>query len=266
MGQKVHPEKTTLSIWDSKLEKQAIVVYASFDFQEYFEIIPHFLSQFPGNKLVIYTPENNQIAGFINQIHQDKARIDSILNIKFGDHINLCRSKELYRSYLNTMVPYIQENKCTIIPYGNLSNAYQNGSSLPIDSMKKSILQTIATSIQAREASTVLIIQPEGYIPFSSTLETELQTLQLPLTKVLFVPLKEKENPGHEYLRRQNPFTNLDKVSYEKISPKGNIKFDFIALNSRAKLLPQTSQYFHYLLVAKKPQYLPLVETACCKP
>jgi hypothetical protein len=264
-GQKVQPEKATLSIWDPKLEKQAIVLYASFDFQEYFEIIPHFVSQYPGKELVIYTPENAQIAGFINRIHRDKATIDSILDIKFGDHINLCRSKELYKSYLHTMVPYIQENKCTIIPYGNLSNAYQNGNTLPIDSMKKDILQSIASSIKQHATSNVLIIQPEGYIPFSPYLEAQLQSLNMALTKALFVPLKEKENPGHEYLRRQNPYTNLDNVSYAKLSPKGKIKFDYLALHLSSKLLPQTSQYYHYLLLAKKPEYLPSLETACCK-
>jgi len=80
------------------------------------------------------------------------------------------------------------------------------------------------------------------------------------------VPLKEKENPGHEYLRRQNPFANLDNVPYPKLSPKGNAQFTYRNLQSNSRLLPQTSQYYHYLLLAKKPQYLPLVETACCKP
>lgn len=258
-------KKTQPSIWTSESEKQAIVVYASFDFREYFEIIPHIVSQYSGENLLIYTPENKGIAEFINHINQDNSLMDSILTIKFGDHVNLCRSRELYKSYMQKMISFIQENKCTIIPYGNLTNAYQNGNSLPIDSMKKEIIQTISSSIQHNAATKILIIQPEGFIPFSSYLETQMNFLNIPLTKVLFAPLKEKENPGHEYLRRQNPMTNLDNVSYAKISPKGKIKFEYLALNSNSKLLPQTSQYYHYLLLAKKPQYLPNLETACCK-
>lgn len=257
-------DKSTVSVWDKNLTRQAIVVYASFDFSEYFDIIPQIAASDTTQEILIFTPETTRIENFLNKIHQNQSFMDSVIDMKFGNHFNICRSKELYRSFMEKMIPILNRGNVRIIPYGNLNEAYAKSPHLGIDSVKKLRLEFINSVIQNSKTNKILIIQPEGFVEYSSILESKLLSLNMPLTKVLFVPLKEKEKSGHEYLRRQNPLTNLDNISYSKLRYRGNSKFSYFDLQANSKKLPLTSKYYDYLMLVKDPKYLPVSDSGCC--
>lgn len=233
--------------------KKINLIYAKYNFKDYFDILPEIMNKSIGDPISVYLYDNILFQPYFDALPRERNWLDTILDQKFCKSPAICRSKELARNQFIRLLPYIERNLLRIYGFKSANES------------KEEILFSLTERIVQDTNSTYIVVLPIGFVSAQVNLKESLENRGYQVNRVLFAPLKVEEKEWHESMRRNEPITALDGISYKKLKRKTRDHFTLLPIIQNVQSFPETSTFYDYLLLVRNPEYLPNPNVQCCK-
>jgi hypothetical protein len=233
--------------------KKVTLLYASFNFKDYFDILPEMISNAEGNAISVYLYDDIRLQSYYDALPEDSRWRDSILDQKFCKPPAVCRSKELAGNQFVRLQPFIAEHTCSIFAFKSP------------DKSKDEVLLSLSERIAQDENTSCIVLLPVGFVSAEMDIKSALEQKGFQVQRVLFSPLAAEEKAMLEGLRRKDPKTALDGIPYKQLKKRSKGHLTLLPIHNNRQEFPVSSTYYDYLLLARNPQYLPNPQVQCCK-